>query len=157
VAGKLADRGARLGAAILDTVIVTIVLVPGFMGIVPTYLAAMRSSGEPVFHASMLQLDGSMIFTLLGLIAWTAITARLVWANGQTIAKRMVGIKVVRKDGSRASFARIFWLRNVVNSIPNFIPLVGYVYGLVDALLIFGATRQCLHDRIADTIVVRAP
>ena len=88
--------------------------------------------------------------------AWAAITARLVWTNGQTIAKRMVGIKVVRKDGSRASFARIFWLRNVVNSIPNLIPFVSDVYVLVDSVLIFGATRQCLHDRIADTIVVRA-
>jgi uncharacterized RDD family membrane protein YckC len=104
----------------------------------------------------MLQLNGGFIFTLLALMAWTAVTVRLVWANGQSIAKVMVGIKVVRKDGSRASFARIFWLRNVVNSIPNFIPLVGNVYSLVDSLLIFGATRQCLHDRIADTIVVRA-
>jgi uncharacterized RDD family membrane protein YckC len=63
-----------------------------------------------------------------------------------------MGIKVVRKDGSKASLGRIFFLRNVVNIILAFIPL----YGLVDALLIFGESRQCIHDKIADTIVVKA-
>jgi uncharacterized RDD family membrane protein YckC len=78
-----------------------------------------------------------------------------VMANGQSIGKRMVGIKVVRTDGSRASFARIFFLRNVVNALPNLLPYVGWLYQLVDPLLIYQDSRQCLHDRIADTIVVR--
>jgi uncharacterized RDD family membrane protein YckC len=63
---------------------------------------------------------------------------------------------VVRKDGRKAGIGRIFWLRNVVNALPGFVPIVGPVYGLVDALLIFGEARQCIHDKIADTIVIRA-
>ena len=27
------------------------------------------------------------------------------------------------------------------------------LYGFIDALFIFGESRQCLHDKIADTIV----
>jgi uncharacterized RDD family membrane protein YckC len=76
--------------------------------------------------------------------------------NGQTIAKKWLGIKVVRSDGSPASVGRIFWLRNVVNAIPGFIPLLGAVYSLVDHCLIFGERRRCLHDLIADTQVVMA-
>jgi len=72
--------------------------------------------------------------------------------NGQSIAKKMLGIKVVRSNGSPASLGRVFWLRNFVNLLLGIIPL----YGLVDALLIFGEPRQCVHDKIADTIVIKA-
>jgi uncharacterized RDD family membrane protein YckC len=83
---------------------------------------------------------------------WAWLTIRYVLANGQSIGKRITGIKITRTDGSRASLGRIFWLRNVVNGLLSLIPL----YGLIDALFIFAETRQCLHDKIADTIVINA-
>jgi uncharacterized RDD family membrane protein YckC len=89
---------------------------------------------------------------LVGLGIWAWITIKYVSANGQSIAKRMLNIKVVRSDGSKASLGRIFWLRNVVNALLAVIPF----YGIIDALFIFGETRQCLHDKLADTIVVKA-
>lgn len=61
-----------------------------------------------------------------------------------------------RSDGSRATLARIFWLRNVVNDAIRFVPVLGPLYGLVDVLMIFGGQRRCCHDYIADTIVIRA-
>jgi uncharacterized RDD family membrane protein YckC len=94
--------------------------------------------------------------TMAGWVAVVVITIVLVHRNGQTIGKKLVGIKVVRTNGARASLGRIFWLRNVVNGIPQVIPFVGYIYMLVDHLFIFGDKRQCLHDKIADTIVVTA-
>ena len=72
--------------------------------------------------------------------------------NSQSIAKKLLRIKVVRSDGSPVSLGRYFWLRNVVNMMIGIVPL----YGFVDALFIFGEARQCLHDKIADTIVVNA-
>ena len=71
--------------------------------------------------------------------------------NGQSIAKKLLSIKVVRSDGSPVSLGRLFWLRNVVNLL-GIIPL----YGLIELLFIFGESRQCLHDKLADTIVVKA-
>ena len=68
------------------------------------------------------------------------------------MAKRMLEIRVVRSDGSQASLGRIFWLRNVVNCLLGIIPL----YSIIDLLFIFGERRQCIHDLIADTIVVKA-
>ena len=75
-----------------------------------------------------------------------------VSANRQTIAKKWLSIKVVRADGSRATLGRIFLLRNFLNIALSLIPL----YGIIDSLFIFSESRQCLHDKIADTIVVNA-
>jgi hypothetical protein len=40
----------------------------------------------------------------------------------------------------------------MVNGLLSIIPL----YGIIELLFIFGEDRQCLHDKIADTIVVEA-
>jgi uncharacterized RDD family membrane protein YckC len=88
----------------------------------------------------------------MGFVAWAWITTLLVARYGQTMAKRLLEIRVVRSDGSKASLGRIFWLRNVVNGLISVIPL----YFFIDSLLIFGERRQCIHDLIADTIVVKA-
>jgi uncharacterized RDD family membrane protein YckC len=68
----------------------------------------------------------------------------------------MLGIKIVRNDGSRAGLGRIFWLRMFVPGLVGAIPLVGGLFGLIDPLFIFGEEKRCLHDLIADTIVVTA-
>jgi uncharacterized RDD family membrane protein YckC len=140
-----AERATRLGAAILDG------LIFGAMVYIPIIFTAAaigaggEESGGPVFVIGIL-------FTLVGLVAWSWLTIRFVLRNGQTIGKKLTGIKVVRRDGTAVSFSRIFWLRNVVNAIISIIPF----YGLVEVLFIFSESRQCLHDRMADTIVIRA-
>jgi uncharacterized RDD family membrane protein YckC len=58
----------------------------------------------------------------------------------------------VRVDGSPVSLGRLILLRNVVVWVLSLIPM----FGIVDVLFIFGESRQCLHDRIADTIVIKA-
>jgi uncharacterized RDD family membrane protein YckC len=58
----------------------------------------------------------------------------------------------VRADGSKASLGRIFWLRNFVPGLLGFT----IIFPMIDPFFIFSDTKQCLHDRIADTIVVAA-
>jgi len=142
-----ASRGIRLGAAILDIVIFTIAYLPLMISIGSNPTAIMDPA---TFTGSMGLLTISAYLVLIG------ITIVLVHRNGQTIGKKLVGIKVVRSDGSRASLGRIFWLRNFVNGLPSLVPILGFVYVLVDHLFIFGDKRQCLHDKIADSIVVTA-
>ncbi len=96
-----------------------------------------------------------LLISLFGTLIWLLITAYLVFRRGQTVGKALLRIKVVRSDGSRASFARIFWMRNVLNTLPTLIPLIGLFYWLIDSLFIYSDRHRCLHDRIADTIVVR--
>ncbi|HEX5049165.1 MAG TPA: RDD family protein [Gammaproteobacteria bacterium] len=149
--GALAGRGARLGAAILDAIIGGC-LIYGPLLIVLIIGAAMGSDWQNDQAAAATIFAAGGIGMLIGGIVWAVITWRLVSRNGQTIAKKMLNIKVVRRDGSPASLGRIFWLRNVVNGLLGIIPL----YGLIDILFIFADDRQCLHDKLADTMVVEA-
>jgi uncharacterized RDD family membrane protein YckC len=144
----LAGRGARLIAAILDTLIGGVSGAPLLMG--ANFQALAAGDFSNAFSAA-----GATITVILWVVLIAA-TIYLVHKNGQTIGKKIVGIKVVRSDFSRASLGRIFWLRNVVNALPSLIPYIGTFYSLIDHLLIFGERRQCVHDKIADTVVVNA-
>lgn len=149
---ELAGRGARLGAYLLDSLIwgilcfAPVAFLVGAGGLIgpnatPNYAAFLGTAG---------------LAALPGFVILTVITVWLVVRNGQTIGKKIVGIKVVRSNGDKAGLGRIFWLRNVVVILLSLIPIAGGVISLVDALLIFRQSRQCLHDQIADTIVIQA-
>jgi uncharacterized RDD family membrane protein YckC len=145
-----ADRGTRLGAMLLDSVIfVMMVYVPAvFVAMIRG--ATVAAAGGDVGSNALVAIGGGV--AVLGFAVWCWLTIKYVRRNGQSIAKKLLGIKVVRTDGSPISLGRIFWLRNVVNSLISIVPL----YGFVDGLFIFGESRQCLHDKIAGTVVVKA-
>ena len=145
----VADRGTRLGAAILDSFIFMLMV---YMPLVAGAMA-MGASRPPETPEAVTRAFGvGGVLALIGLVVWASITIVLMKRYGQSIGKKATGIKVVRSDGSAVSLSRLIWLRNVVNWIISIIPL----YGFIDALFIFGESRQCLHDKIADTIVVKA-
>jgi uncharacterized RDD family membrane protein YckC len=144
-----AGRGIRLLTVILDGLVLAV------MFYVPLGVSV-SLAGRPLLVNAHFNygaiLGPNLWLPLLGLAAWLGLTVMFVSRNGQSIGKKITGIKVVRSDGSPASLGRIIVLRNVLNSLLGIIPL----YGLVDALMIFGDKRQCVHDRIADTIVIKA-
>jgi uncharacterized RDD family membrane protein YckC len=72
--------------------------------------------------------------------------------SGQTIGKRALGIRVRDDGGGRASYGQALG-RNLVARFIGLIPLIG----LVDLLWpLWDNANQCLHDKAASTIVVRA-
>ena len=157
-----ATRLSRFLAVLLDALIFGVPLMPFYSQM---FGVMIRARGNPQLFASSWQaaMSGSHVLMLLGWLvnlALLVITAVLVYRNAQTIGKKLMGIKVARKDGSRASLARIFWLRNVVNGllafVLAFVPFIGAFYWLIDSCMIFGEQRRCCHDYIADTIVIRA-
>ena len=144
-----AGRGTRLGAAILDGITFgALVYLPVMLGLLLSGLTDRAFVGERPTEGLGIGLG----FGALGFATWLALTIRSVKRNSQTLGKKILNIKVVRSDGSPVSLGRLFWLRNVVNGLLALIPL----YGLIDLLFIFGESRQCLHDKIADTIVIQA-
>ena len=144
----LAERSSRLGAAIVDGLIFSaMVYIPLIIGTVIASLGA-GESGDP---SGLFMLIGFGL-AFAGFIVWTYMTLKQMGETGQSLAKKYFNIKVVRSDGSPASLSNLIWKRNVVNWLLGIIPM----YGLVEVLFIFGEERKCLHDKIADTIVVEA-
>lgn len=97
-----------------------------------------------------------MLFVMAGLfLMMLVLNVIYLVSNGQTIGKKMAGIRIVRMDGGdeKASFFRIVFLRSfVAQGLLGIIPL----WNLIDILFIFGEERRCLHDKIADTQVINA-
>jgi uncharacterized RDD family membrane protein YckC len=137
---ELAGAGVRFGAYIIDSMLSMLVVALFFVAL---YMSLDNKPGAGIVWL--------MTVVSAGVLIW--LNVLYVVQNGQSIAKKWLGIKVVRSDGSPASLGRIFWLRNFVNSL-----ITGALglYFIVDSLLIFSDSRQCVHDKIADTIVVVA-
>jgi uncharacterized RDD family membrane protein YckC len=162
--GELAGRGERLGASLLDGLIfgvaVWLPMLIGFgFGGFRMLMEMIRNGGQTaggdeVFNWAA--LFTGFAFAGIGFLIVLSINIYFVVKNRQTIGKKLVGIKVVRSDGSLVSIARLFWLRNFVAGLPGGIPYLGYLYSLARYLMIFGEQRRCIHDYIADTIVVKA-
>lgn len=142
------SRGARLGAVLLDGVFVA---VPAMVLAVLVPALSRGSGGGMSAGAGVL-----LVLFVLGLIAFAVVQVVLLHRHGQTVGKRLVGVRIVRTDGSRAGLGRILLLRSFVPGLIGAIPLVGPFFGLLDPLFIFGQEKRCLHDLIADTIVVDA-
>ena len=73
------------------------------------------------------------------------------WAwKGQTPGKIALGIKIIRTDGSSLSWGRAFlrYLDYIISVITIYI---GFTW------IVFDGRRQGLHDKVADTYVVRLP
>jgi len=136
---ELADRGTRLGAALLDGLIFFL------MVYLPFILSATLGRG-----ASWSWI--AMVVAGIGLVVWLFFTVKLLGENGQSIGKKACKIKILRKDGSDVSISRVIIGRNLVNGVLGLIPF----YAIIDPLFIFGNKRRCVHDYIADTIVVKA-
>jgi uncharacterized RDD family membrane protein YckC len=134
----LAERGDRFVANLVDNFILMIPLMGGML------LGALFSDNGV--------LVGITIF--LGALGSLAVIGYQIYLAqyGQSIGKRMRHIRVVRTDGSPASMARILLLRNFV---PAIIGSFCGLFGIVDALTIFGEERRCIHDLLADTKVVK--
>ena len=147
---ELAGRGRRLGAYIIDTIIAGIVLVavayfnPGPLGV--TMLDIMR---DPT--TQQMSTAGSIWF----LIIFMAINSYFLVTKGQTLGKRMLGIRIVDAASNGAATAvKLLGLRYVLVMLVMAIPIIGQLLGLADALFIFRSDRRCVHDLLAGTKVV---
>jgi uncharacterized RDD family membrane protein YckC len=149
---EAATRLSRLGAVLVD----------GLVGFAPV--------GAILLMLPLLMLRGgtSALLSLLALAALAAVVVLitqivLVARRGQTIGKRVVGIRMITSGGDIPSVWRVFflrWLPFVVAAVVLDYALklrgIGNLVHVVDALFIFQPNRRCLHDLLADTHVIKA-
>jgi uncharacterized RDD family membrane protein YckC len=159
-----ADRGVRLAARGIDWVISMLACLPGLVVMGPTFFRAVVAAAQggrmemEDFNTGAIILGGLLLF-ILGLgVAIVQIV--MLSMRGQTIGKRIVGIKIVRfLDGSDAGFVNAWLLRSfvvgLITMFLNFLLWMGYIFTIVDMCFIFRQDQRCLHDLIAGTRVVK--
>ncbi len=185
-AGMYASWGARLGAYILD---VLILLIPSVIVGLITGLGFTASFNLTGSSSSASSLGMYIIGTVLNLIINTAYFAYFHGTTGQTLGKKVLNIRVIRRNNQPMDFiiavkrmaitiaSSVLSLIlgmisfNTINDIAagnlsaatssfGFLGIINFVVSigiLLDYLWpLWDSQKQSLHDKIADTLVVRA-
>ena len=128
----------RLGASVIDSIILFSILAAIYYSVFK-FIAPIMPSGRFI-----------MIFIS---ISWFIKIAYLVtfWAwRGQTPGKMLTGIKIIRTDSSPITWQYVF-LRYLGYIISTITLCIGFIW------IAFDDRKQGLHDKIADTYVVKLP
>lgn len=140
--GDLAGYGARVGATLLDNVL--IVAVAFVLAVVAT------AAGVPT------DASGYVVIGVVGLsILFYApvLMCRSGSRNGQTLGKQALAIRVVRQDAQPMTASPALLRDLVGKGLLGLIPF----YTIVDYVVPLGdSRRQAIHDKLAGTFVVRA-
>lgn len=144
---ELAGRGERLVAAIVDTLVRVGIF---FVIAIPTGIwASLMEGNDP-------DIGMSLVIFVVGFVSFILINLYLLNHYGQTIGKRLLGIRIANLDGEKTPGNKIIFARYLPIEAIAQIPLIGGFIALIDVLMIFGSERRCLHDQIAGTIVVKS-
>ncbi|WP_067455825.1 RDD family protein [Actinomadura macra] len=168
-ADHLAGRWARLGAGLLDGLIIGAVSLPFLLQAIRwDRLEEISESGETASASDMYDIPrllvGYAIAFVLGFTYYTVLHAR--W--GQTVGKRAAGIRLVRASdqaavswGQSAARQGFVYLITIGTAFLNLLGPAGGLVGIVglldNAWILWDPRRQALHDKVAGTIVVKAP
>ena len=159
--GSLADPGRRLAARLLDGLL----LLPLLAGLTALAVVLVAPHAGPMFprvsnneYVSSptptpgfvwiyLAIAGALVATGVVMVVYeTVATARF----GRTLGKAWLHIRPVRSDGTTLGWVRsfgrvaIYWLAGFLNW-----------FGALDPLwCLWDENRQCLHDKVVDTIVI---
>jgi uncharacterized RDD family membrane protein YckC len=132
--------GRRIGAGLLDLIVLVVLLV---------VVGLIFGKGETSDNGASVNLEGvSALVWLLVAFLYYGVTEAM---SGQTLGKRLLGIRVVKADGTKPSGGAIA-LRTVLRIIDG---IAFYLVGLI-FILATGRKRQRLGDIAAGTTVGRA-
>ena len=146
--GELASRGNRLLASIIDTLLQMLVLFPllFLFGVIDSF-ATMATMGFGM----------NLLILVMGVGVYLLLHGHLLNKNGQTIGKKLMGIRIVDfNDGSHPGLQNILLKRQLPWFAISVIPVLGSILSLINVLLIFREDHRCLHDLMAGTKVIVA-
>ena len=159
----LASYGQRVGAWALDFAAFALPLILLIIGLVVLILAAFFPTGGIVDGTAFVLL-GTIGIVVVGILAIVVIGYIVWWlfalGRGQTPGKQIVGIRVIKDDGSPSGWGYTFLREFVIKFLlVGFISdvtfgigrLVDYLWPLWDR----AEKMQTLHDKLLGTIVVK--
>jgi len=150
-ADELAGRGARLGAWVIDMIILVVIILPiAYMGgYFDMVSEAMATGAQP-------GLAAGLKWNLISILIFVVVQFFPLNASGQTWGKKALKIRIADMQGGKPDMTKLMGLRYVLIYAISCIPFIGGVLYLIDALMIFRNDRRCAHDLIAGTKVVHA-
>jgi uncharacterized RDD family membrane protein YckC len=137
---QLASLGNRIGAYIIDTLVVSVLIVIIMIPIVAVQYDYFTYDDSSVLVSSLL---GILIFFGYFILLEGPL------GKGRTVGKRALKLRVIKKDQSMISYGASFG-RNVLRLIDGFF---FYIIGMI--LISSSDLNQRLGDRAADTIVIK--
>ncbi len=153
-----AGLGERLVGAIIDVVIlIPVAVVLGFIfGMVFTPVVNEEAGFlETLQEGAGFGIVGDLLFSLVAIAIYIAIQWTFWKGTSQSIGKKVMKTQIVNLDGSPADVKTIAFNRYGIMAAISAIPVAGQFIALVDALLVFRGERNCLHDDIAKTRVIK--
>ena len=144
---QLARIGARFGARVLDAIIVAVVLVALFL-----LSSAISGSNDAADYS-----DFSVAGLFMGLVVGVGYELVQIAVWGQTLGKRIVGVRVIHAEhGGLPGWGKAFG-RWAIPGLLALIPLVGWILSILCYLsATWDRVYQGWHDKAAGTLVVKA-
>ena len=134
--------GIRFAAKVIDSIVLFFVFV---IGGIPFVLIFGGLDGVGFDQEGPLSFLLNMIFIVVGFAYFVIMEG----SRGQTVGKMVLGIKVVKEDGSPCDVHAAL-IRNALRIVDG---IMVYLVGVI--LIATSATKQRLGDRVAKTVVVK--
>jgi uncharacterized RDD family membrane protein YckC len=138
----IAAVGTRIGALVIDGILFAVVFV--VVGLV-------TGGGHSGHGSAGVHMTGGPLVAFLAI--WFAYFTICEATSGQTLGKRLSGIKVVGEDGATPSWGQSAGrnLLRLIDALPAF-----YIVGLISVIATGEGRRQRVGDVAARTYVVQA-
>ena len=146
VEGFLASRWGRLGAYLIDTIILILPYAAIFV---------LTDDWEDTLNEGI-SINEQVLYFFAGLTQYLIFNGYLLHKRGQTIGKWVLGIKIVSVQTNEViSVWKVFLIRYVPFAFIAMLPFIGIFLAIVNDLFIFRKDKRCLHDHLAGTRVVK--
>jgi uncharacterized RDD family membrane protein YckC len=146
----LGSRWRRLVASFIDSLIMMVIVMP-LQFMTGTFQREMeRQQGGGSMFAFQPE---NLVWSAVGLAVLIGINWNFL-ARGQTIGKKAMSLRIDRIEGGACDRSRIIVRRMTILQVIYLIPIINFIFMIIDSLMIFRGNKRTLHDEIAGTKVV---
>jgi uncharacterized RDD family membrane protein YckC len=154
---RLAEFGDRALAFIIDMLIIgainIVITVPVYVVMFLVVLDPVQTTTDPFTVIGPL-LGTALAVVVLSLLAAYVYEVELMYRTGQTVGKRAMKLRIVPLDPAVTLTRQMAFKRFLVQHVATiFLPGLNWVDGLWQ--LWDKPYRQCLHDKFAETVVIK--